>query len=47
LAQVKHARLQIGAGALQPQEMRLENARDARPHGIEITRREDQRLVGK
>jgi hypothetical protein len=27
--------------------MRLENARDARPHGVEITGRKDQGLAGK
>jgi len=47
LPQVIHARLQIGAGPVQAQKMRLENAGDARAHGVEITRREDQGLVRK
>ena len=47
LPQVIHARLQIGASPVQAQQMRLENARDARPHGVEITGSKDQGLVGK
>jgi hypothetical protein len=47
LTQVIHARLQGGARPMQAQEMRLENAGDARAHGVEITRREDQGSLGK
>ena len=41
LAQVMHPRLQVDAGAMQTQQMRLENTRHARAHGVEIARRED------
>ena len=41
LAEVMHARLQVDAGAVQAQQMRLENARHAGAHGVEIARRED------
>ena len=47
LAQMMHARLQIFAGVVQAQQMRLEDARDARSNGVEIARREHQGLVGK
>ena len=47
LPKVMHLRPQIGAGAVQPQEMRLENAGHALAHGVEIARREYQRLVRK
>ena len=37
LPQVIHARLQIGAAPVQTQQMRLQNARHACPHGVKIT----------
>jgi hypothetical protein len=42
-----HARLQIPAVIMQAQQMRLEDARDARSNSVEIARREHQGLVGK
>ena len=37
LPHVIHARLQIRASPVQAQKMRLENTRNTRPHGVEIT----------
>ena len=47
LAEMMHARLQLSAGAVQTQQMRLEDAGDALADIVEITRREHQRLGGK
>ena len=47
LPKVMHLGPQIGAGAVQPQEMRLENAGHTLAHGVEIARREYQQLVRK
>jgi hypothetical protein len=42
-----HPRLERRAGAVQTQQMRFEDARNALTNGVEIARREHQGLVGK